>query len=71
MVTSKSNDSLGLGTLIAQNLSLLIKWWSRIMNEVDSFWKMVTMSIHNLEKNPLLISLEKHQIVSGATYSRQ
>nr|KAJ0197319.1 hypothetical protein LSAT_V11C700352930 [Lactuca sativa] len=52
VVTSKSNDSLGLGTLIAQNLSLLIKWWSRIMNEVDSFWKMVTMSIHNLEKKP-------------------
>lgn len=56
MVTSKSNGGLRLCTLKEQNLSLLIKWWSRLINEVDILWKMVI--VYNLKKTHFLYCSE-------------
>ena len=48
VIVPKSEGGLGVGSLFAQNIALLIKWWWRIMNDKGSLWKGVIMSIHNL-----------------------
>ncbi|KAL7604491.1 hypothetical protein Lser_V15G17384 [Lactuca serriola] len=47
-----ADGGLGLNTLKAQNMALLIKWWWRLMNDHDSLWKEVIMCIHNLHNKP-------------------
>ena len=42
------DGDLVVGTLLAHNTTLLIKWWWRLMNEKRSLWKVVIESIHNL-----------------------
>lgn len=53
------DGGLGIGSLLAQNIALLIKWWRRMMNEKDSLWKMVIDSIHNLYNKLLTIYLRQ------------
>ncbi|KAL7587442.1 hypothetical protein Lser_V15G40495 [Lactuca serriola] len=50
---------LGVGSLLAQNIALLIKWWWRFMNDKGSFWKEVIMSIHNLYNKPAIYIARK------------
>lgn len=40
---------LGIGSLEATNLSLLIKWWWRFKTEEESLWKNVISSIHGVK----------------------
>ena len=37
---------MGIGSLKAQNLDLLAKWWWRFKTEKDSMWKKVIREIH-------------------------
>lgn len=52
VIAPKSEGGLGVGSLFAQNITLLIKWWWRIMNDKGSLWKSVIVSIHNLYNKP-------------------
>ncbi|KAL4591835.1 hypothetical protein LXL04_004808 [Taraxacum kok-saghyz] len=53
IVTDKKDGGLGVGTLKAQNIALLTKWWWRLINDNEnSFWKKIIVSIHNLRKKP-------------------
>lgn len=52
-ITAPIGDGgLGLGSLKAQNLALLIKWWWRLLNENNSLWKDVITGVHNLKRKP-------------------
>lgn len=47
-----ADGGLGIGTLKAQNLSLLIKWWWRLLNDKKSLWKDTITGIHKLNNKP-------------------
>ena len=43
---------LGVGTLKAQNIALITKWWWKLINSRDKLWNKVITSIHNLNRKP-------------------
>ena len=45
-LNSKINGRLGLGSLRAQNLALLAKWWWRFKTEKEALWKRVVVALH-------------------------
>lgn len=46
-VLSKSEfGGLNIGSLKAQNLALLVKWWWRFKSDKKELWKDVVISIH-------------------------
>lgn len=52
VVANKKDRGLGVGTLKAQNITLLTKWWCRLKNEADCLWSKVIVSIHTLNQKP-------------------
>lgn len=48
----KENGGLGLGSLKALNLSLIMKWWWRLRVENTCLWSKVIEGIHNLKNKP-------------------
>ncbi|KAJ9556808.1 hypothetical protein OSB04_011422 [Centaurea solstitialis] len=46
VLTAKEKGGIGIGSLRAQNISLLAKWWWRFKTEGNSTWKAVIVSIH-------------------------
>ncbi|GJW61371.1 RNA-directed DNA polymerase, eukaryota, reverse transcriptase zinc-binding domain protein [Tanacetum coccineum] len=44
--SSPSCGGLGIGSLHASNLAMLVKWWWRFLTENNSFWKLIITSIH-------------------------
>nr|KAJ0222973.1 hypothetical protein LSAT_V11C200055230 [Lactuca sativa] len=48
----KKVGGLGVGSLKAQNISLLTKWWWRVRNERDQLWSEAIISLHDLKKKP-------------------
>ncbi|XP_023756110.1 uncharacterized protein LOC111904593 [Lactuca sativa] len=58
LIAPKS-EGLDVGSILAQNIALLVKWWWRFMNDNDSFWKEVVMSIRNLYKKPTIYIARK------------
>ncbi|KAL4578421.1 hypothetical protein LXL04_014544 [Taraxacum kok-saghyz] len=53
VIASKKDGGLGVGSIKAQNLALLTKWWWRLINEENSLWKKVVSKIHNLASKPV------------------
>lgn len=45
-------DGLGLGSLKALNLSLIVKWLWRLKTDGSSLWSKVIKGIHNLYNKP-------------------
>lgn len=48
VVAPKDKGGLGLGSLRAFNLSLIVKWWWVLKTNKSALWSRVIMSIHNL-----------------------
>ena len=46
--SSPSCGGLGIGSLHASNLAMLVKWWWRFHTENNSLWKLIITSIHGL-----------------------
>ncbi|GJU37056.1 hypothetical protein Tco_1185410 [Tanacetum coccineum] len=49
--SSSSVGGLGIGSLQAFNLALLLKWFWRFHIENDSLWKNIIISIHGMHRN--------------------
>ncbi|KAJ9567733.1 hypothetical protein OSB04_003699 [Centaurea solstitialis] len=49
VIAPKDSGGLGIGSLKAQNLALLSKWWWRFWSENQSLWKMVIQSFHGTD----------------------
>ncbi|GKA62650.1 hypothetical protein Tco_0762169 [Tanacetum coccineum] len=49
--SSSSVGGLGIVSLQASNLALLLKWFWRFHIENDSFWKIIIISIHGMHGN--------------------
>ena len=45
-LNSLDKGGLGIGSLRAQNMALLAKWWCRFRNEDNSLWKSVIIALH-------------------------
>lgn len=52
MLAAKSNGGLGVGSIKALNIGLLVKWWWRLKNVSHSLWAQVISGIHNLWNKP-------------------
>lgn len=48
----QKHRGLVVGTLLAQNISLLTKWQWRLKNEQGLLWVEVIDCIHNLKSHP-------------------
>nr|KAJ0198887.1 hypothetical protein LSAT_V11C600329680 [Lactuca sativa] len=48
VVAPKSEGGLGVGSIRALNMSLIVKWWWRLKEEKESLWGLVIKGIHNL-----------------------
>nr|KAJ0220562.1 hypothetical protein LSAT_V11C200090910 [Lactuca sativa] len=48
-LAAKDRGGLGIGSLKAQNIALLGKWWWRFKNFPDSNWAVVIKAIHGLD----------------------
>nr|KAJ0187389.1 hypothetical protein LSAT_V11C900461260 [Lactuca sativa] len=49
ILASKERGGLGIGSLKAQNLALMGKWWWRFRTQQDNIWAMVIQAIHGSE----------------------
>lgn len=49
VMAPKEKGGLGLGSLRALNLSLLVKWWWRYKVENDSLWRKVIQGLHKID----------------------
>ena len=52
VIASKSAGGLGVGSIRALNVGLIVKWWWRLKHENHSLWRRVVVSIHNLINKP-------------------
>nr|KAJ0196777.1 hypothetical protein LSAT_V11C700381330 [Lactuca sativa] len=52
VLADKSEGGLGVGSIRALNVGLLIKWWWRLKKEEQGLWSKVIHGIHNLDKKP-------------------
>lgn len=52
MIAPREADGLGLGSLKALNLSLIVKWLWRLKTDGPSLWSKVIKGIHNLYNKP-------------------
>ena len=51
VLNSRDKGGLGMGSLKAHNVALLVKWWWRFRSEEDTVWKKVVMAIHGVSGN--------------------
>lgn len=52
VVAPKSKGGLGVGSICALNMSLIVKWWWRLKDKDESLWGKVIKGIHNLHNKP-------------------
>nr|KAJ0194327.1 hypothetical protein LSAT_V11C800406660 [Lactuca sativa] len=52
VLVAKSNGGIGVGSIKALNIGLLVKWWWRLKNDSHSLWARVISGIHNLWNKP-------------------
>nr|KAJ0212924.1 hypothetical protein LSAT_V11C400160660 [Lactuca sativa] len=55
VVASKKDGDLEVGTLKAQNMALLTKWWWKLYERTDNLWKDCIKSIHNLQRKSVTV----------------
>lgn len=48
IVASKSEGGLGVGSIRALNIGLIVKWWWRLKSENTLLWCRAIKGIHNL-----------------------
>ena len=46
VLNSKEKGGLGIGSLQAQNYSLLVKWWWRFKTEEYTLWRKAIVALH-------------------------
>lgn len=51
IVAPKVVGGLGLGSIRAQNLALIAKWWWRFRRDPNSFWASIVRGLHGLGDN--------------------
>lgn len=71
VTTAKNDGVLRVGILIAQNITLITKWWWRVMNEGGNLWRNAIVTIHNLKKKKPLYCKESIPMVFGVTFIRK
>lgn len=54
IVEPEDFSGLGVGSLNALNIGLMVKWWWRLRNEPDLSWCKVIAAIHGLNRNLLM-----------------
>lgn len=59
IVESKDSGGLGVGSLKALNIGLMLKWWWRLRKEPNLLWSKVITGIHGLKKKPAHILSNK------------
>ena len=52
VVAPKKNGGLGIGSIQAINIGLLVKWWWRLKTQSSSLWCKIIHGIHELEGKP-------------------
>ncbi|KAI3751226.1 hypothetical protein L2E82_22274 [Cichorium intybus] len=52
VLASKSAGGLGVGSIRALNVAMIVKWWWRLKTEKDSLWGKVIVGLHNLKNKP-------------------
>ncbi|KAL4589627.1 hypothetical protein LXL04_002535 [Taraxacum kok-saghyz] len=52
VVAPKDLGGLGVGSLKAFNISLIVKWWWRLRENDQTLWSRVIRGIHNLKRKP-------------------
>ncbi|KAL4556488.1 hypothetical protein LXL04_039143 [Taraxacum kok-saghyz] len=52
VVTPKKKGGLGVGSIKAINIGLLVKWWWRLKTQPHSLWRKFIFGVHNLGKKP-------------------
>lgn len=55
VIADKKDGGLGVGSLKAQNVALLSKWWWRLKNGDQALWADIVRGIHNISNTPLLV----------------
>ncbi|GJS46790.1 RNA-directed DNA polymerase, eukaryota, reverse transcriptase zinc-binding domain protein [Tanacetum coccineum] len=63
VVSPRNKGGLGIGSLVASNNSLLIKWWWHFRNEGTSLWCNVIRSIHGPTGG--ILNSSSHKKASG------
>nr|KAJ0191688.1 hypothetical protein LSAT_V11C800406980 [Lactuca sativa] len=53
VLAANEAGGLGVGSIQALNIGLLVKWWWRLNNESKSLWARVITGIHNLANKPI------------------
>lgn len=59
VVTAKEGGGLGLGSLRAFNLALIVKWWWRLRLDRKVLWSKFITGIHGLSSKPTHILSNK------------
>nr|KAJ0187637.1 hypothetical protein LSAT_V11C900478780 [Lactuca sativa] len=52
VIASKDLGGLGVGSISALNIALLVKWWWRLKSESSSLWARAIIGLHNLKNKP-------------------
>nr|KAJ0217922.1 hypothetical protein LSAT_V11C300121640 [Lactuca sativa] len=53
VLAHKEKGGLGVGSLRALNIALLVKWIWRLIDDKNSVWKEIITGLHNLHRTPL------------------
>ena len=60
ITTSKNEGGLGVGSIKALNIALLVKWWWRLKTNPNLLWSRAITGIHNLHSKPLYYFANKY-----------
>lgn len=52
VTASKEDGGLGVGSIRALNIGIIVKWWWRLKHKSSSLWSWVINGIHNLTGEP-------------------
>ena len=52
IIAPKEKEGLGLGSLKAFNISMIVKWWWALKTNKTALWSRVITGIHNLKNKP-------------------
>ncbi|KAL4558591.1 hypothetical protein LXL04_036792 [Taraxacum kok-saghyz] len=66
-LAEKDRGGLGIGSLKALNLALIVKWIWRMNRETKAMWRRVIAGIHNIDRKPVNMWGKKHCLVFGIT----
>lgn len=53
IIAPKELGGLGVGSIRALTVALIVKWWWRLKYEPSSLWARVITGLHNLKNKPI------------------